>query len=112
MTEIDYRFRIRRGTALELALVNEIPLESEIVIESDTGLVDGRRKIKIGDGVTHWNDLPYFIDGGGGGGTTPYRIPAGSTYIVPDGKQVLWTYPISIQTGATLDVRGVFAEVR
>jgi len=66
MTTISDRFRVRRGTAAALALVNEVPLDSEIVVESDTGTVDGKRKFKIGDGVTHWNDLPYFQSGGGG----------------------------------------------
>lgn len=60
MTTIQDRFRLRRGTAANLAAVNEVPLDSEIVIESDTGTADGARKFKIGDGVTPWNALPYF----------------------------------------------------
>lgn len=54
------RFRIRRGTAADLATVNEVPLADELVYESDQGLSDGKYKIKIGNGTTHYNDLPYL----------------------------------------------------
>lgn len=59
------RWGLRGGTAADLATVNEIPLKREAVIEDDTG------KIKVGDGVTHWNDLDYINTppGGGGSGT-------------------------------------------
>lgn len=59
------RFRLRRGTASALTAANETPLADEIVIESDTGLLDGKRKMKIGDGSTPWNSLPYVALGGG-----------------------------------------------
>lgn len=57
---IAYRFQLRRGTAADLATVNEIPLDGELVEESDQGTADGQRKMKLGDGVTHYNDLPYL----------------------------------------------------
>lgn len=50
---IAYRFLLRRGLAATLALVNEVPLEGEMVIETDT------RKFKFGDGSTAWNSLSY-----------------------------------------------------
>ncbi len=56
---IDARFLVRRGTRAMLAAVNEVPLAAEIVYESDQGLSDGNYKIKIGDGITHYNSLPY-----------------------------------------------------
>lgn len=62
---LDDRFKLRRGTAANLATVNEVPFEGEIVYETDQGLADGKYKIKIGDGVTHYNDLPYISLGGG-----------------------------------------------
>jgi hypothetical protein len=62
---IEDRFKLRRGTAANLATVNEVPLAGEIVYETDQGLVDGKYKIKIGDGVTHYDDLPYVSLGGG-----------------------------------------------
>ncbi len=43
----------RRGTASELAAVNEVPLEGELVVETDTG------KVKAGDGVKKYNSLEY-----------------------------------------------------
>lgn len=52
-TVIEDRWQQRRGTAANLATVNEVPLEGERIFEIDTG------KFKDGDGVTHYNDLPY-----------------------------------------------------
>ena len=75
------RFRLRRGTAAALTAANETPLADEIVIESDTGLTDGARKMKIGDGVTAWNDLPYLAIGGGAPVGDVVR-PAGNAYTV------------------------------
>ena len=49
----------RRGTAAEWSSVNPILSEGELGFELDTGI------LKIGDGVTHWNDLANFngLDG-------------------------------------------------
>lgn len=53
---IYYRFRVRRGTAADLAAVNEPVLEGEYILELDTG------RIKLGQvgGTTLYNDLPYL----------------------------------------------------
>lgn len=48
------RMQQRRGTAADLAAVNEVLRSGELCIESDTG------RMKIGDGSTAWNDLDYF----------------------------------------------------
>ena len=48
------RIQLRRGTSSALSAVNEVPLAGEIVLETDTG------KMKIGDGVTNYNDLGYI----------------------------------------------------
>lgn len=61
---IYYRFRLRRRTAASWTALNEILLGSEIGHESDTG------RLKIGDGVTAWNALPYFAQTAG---QTPYN---------------------------------------
>jgi len=58
MTDVAYRFRMRRGTAANLASVNEIPLAGELVIETDT------LRQKLGDGTTAYNSLPYVTDSG------------------------------------------------
>lgn len=48
-----YRFVVRGGTAAAMAALNEVPLDRETCLEIDT------LKIKYGDGVTAYNDLPY-----------------------------------------------------
>lgn len=53
--------RIRRlsGTAAEWSAANPVLMPAEAGYESQG---DGTFKIKIGDGVKHWNDLPYAVD--------------------------------------------------
>ena len=45
--------QLRGGTAADLTSVNLLPARREIVVEVDTG------RIKVGDGVRKWNELPY-----------------------------------------------------
>lgn len=54
---VDYRFRLRRGLAATWAATNDVLLDGEFGLERDTG------KLKIGDGVTPWNTLPYLESG-------------------------------------------------
>ena len=49
-----YRFVMRQGTAAVASAANDTLYDGEWGYETDTG------KLKIGDGTTHWNDLPYF----------------------------------------------------
>ena len=51
--------QLRGGTATALAQVNPKPERRELMVEVDTG------KIKVGDGIHTWNELPYS-----GGGAT------------------------------------------
>lgn len=53
---INTTFKLKRGTAARWAEVNPI-LEA-----GEPGFVYDENRLKIGDGITHWNDLPY-IDG-------------------------------------------------
>lgn len=46
----------RGGTTEEWESANPTPKDREFCVEATT---DGKRKFKIGDGVTAWNDLPY-----------------------------------------------------
>ena len=46
----------RGGTTAEWESANPIPKNREFCVEETT---DGKRKFKIGDGATAWNDLPY-----------------------------------------------------
>ena len=46
----------RGGTTEEWESANPTPKDREFCVEATT---DGKRKFKIGDGVTAWSDLPY-----------------------------------------------------
>jgi hypothetical protein len=50
--------KLRRGTQSEWNSENPVLSDGEIVAETDT------RKIKIGDGTTVYNSLPYGFDPG------------------------------------------------
>ena len=58
MPSFTKRIQLRRGTASEWSSENPVLLEGEVAIELD----NSRNRIKIGDGVTPWNALPYFLD--------------------------------------------------
>jgi hypothetical protein len=58
MPSFTKRIQLRRGTASEWSAENPVLLEGELGIELDST----RNKIKIGDGSTAWNSLPYFLD--------------------------------------------------
>ena len=47
-------FRLKRGTAARWAEVNPI------LDQGEPGFVYDENRLKIGDGVTPWNDLPYI----------------------------------------------------
>lgn len=53
MTDVIGRMQQRGGTAAAIALENPVPLQREMIIETDTLLY------KIGDGVSTWAALPY-----------------------------------------------------
>lgn len=56
MAKID-TIQFYRGTAAEWASANPVLLDGEPGLETDT------RKLKFGDGVTAWNDLPAYGTG-------------------------------------------------
>lgn len=69
------------GTAVELSIANAVLLKGQLGIETDT------RKMKIGDGVTSWNNLPYTATGGSGiyvGSLSP-TDPDVNVWIDPEG---------------------------
>lgn len=53
--------QFRRGNAAEWTTVNPILYPGEPGFELDTG------GLKVGDGITPWNQLPYINEEGGGG---------------------------------------------
>lgn len=54
-TTVTATFKFKRGTAARWAEVNPVLMLGE------PGFVVDENRLKIGDGVTHWNDLPYII---------------------------------------------------
>jgi len=49
------RLKMRGDIAADWTSANPVLLEREMGLEMDT------KKAKVGDGVTHWNDLEYFF---------------------------------------------------
>ena len=64
MSYSSYRlFRPRRSTKIEWETYNPILLEGEMGVETpDAGTGKGLVKVKFGDGITPWNNLPYALD--------------------------------------------------
>jgi len=58
MATFSKRIQLRNDSATNWSTANPVLLEGEIGIEIDAN----RNRIKIGDGVTAWNSLPYFLD--------------------------------------------------
>lgn len=50
-----FRIQIRRDATINWAAVNPILLDGEMGLDTTLNC------LKIGDGVTAWNSLPYFI---------------------------------------------------
>jgi len=55
------QIQIRRDTAANWTSANPTLAEGELGLETDT------RKLKIGDGITAWNDLEYYVNPSEGG---------------------------------------------
>lgn len=51
------RFLVYGKNAADWTSANPVPLDREICIEEDSG------RIKVGDGSTAWNSLPYLLAG-------------------------------------------------
>ena len=58
MATFSKRIQLRNDTPSNWTTANPVLLAGEIGIERDTN----RNRLKIGDGTTAWNDLPYFLD--------------------------------------------------
>lgn len=69
---IEYRFRLRRGLAATWTSTNDVLLEGEFGLERDTS------RVKIGDGTTPWNSLPYW------GGDADVQSVTTSSTITPN----------------------------
>ena len=83
------KIRPRRSSSTEWNSINPVLTEGEIGIEiPDEGLGSGIVKIKIGDGSTAWNDLPY-------------GLPLSATSIY--GGTVENSFDIYVRTGTTAE---------
>ena len=73
MTTVTARIQLRRDIAGVWTAANPVLLVGELGIETDTN------RVKVGDGTTTWNALPYVL------GTTPGGVIDGgvpsSTYV-------------------------------
>lgn len=50
-----FKFQLRRDTNANWTAANPILLDGEPGVETDT------KKFKLGDGVSHWSTLPYYL---------------------------------------------------
>ena len=66
------QFQLRRGTSEFWTIQNPILAEGELGLETDTLL------LKLGTGILHWRDLPYYGVAGPQGPTGP-NGPLGPT---------------------------------
>jgi collagen triple helix repeat protein/major tropism determinant Mtd-like protein len=103
-----YRWRLRRGTAAQWLIKDTILLAGEQGWESDTN------RYKIGDGVTAWSLLPYFMDSAGVtalveeavedlelngvAGDSAYEIAVDNGFV---GNEAAWLASLVGATGAT-----------
>lgn len=55
MADREFVFQFRAGTSEEWAFKNRILIKDEIGLDTTKG------NFKLGDGVTRWNDLDWFI---------------------------------------------------
>jgi hypothetical protein len=74
--------RLRRGTAAEWAATEPQP-GGEVLKLGEPGFEKDTYKLKIGDGITPWNNLPY-IAGGVGGGDGPLKYIFGDNLLTDE----------------------------
>lgn len=68
-----FRIQLRRDTSALWEINNPLLLQGEAGYETDT------RYLKVGDGITYWNSLSYFVGMTGPTGLIGPTGPAGST---------------------------------
>lgn len=66
--EYTFEIRFRRGTSSQWSAVNPV------LSPGEPGYVTDLNTLKVGDGLTAWNDLPWATGGGGEGGTTNHAL--------------------------------------
>ena len=71
------RLQLRHDTLINWSTANPLLLAGEIGLETNTN------RMKLGDGILRWNDLPYFPADSGYGSTFDGGTPF-STYGSPE----------------------------
>jgi len=97
---INYRFKVAGKTAATLTADNPTPLERELVVETDTG------KVKIGNGATAWNSLPYLF----AIGTNVQAFDADLSALAANSTSGLWART-GAGTGAARTITGTANEI-
>ena len=75
-TVLKTTFKLKRGTAARWAEVNPV------LVQGEPGFILDENRLKIGDGITAWNDLPYV------GESNVFSAPTKSEFPIPG---VNWT---------------------
>lgn len=91
---IHITFRLRRNTSVQWAELNPILDQGEPGFESDTG------RLKVGDGLSEWNELIYLTSGDpvpGGDGASDAAVLAHINSLLPhpvydDGPSLVLLY--------------------
>ena len=94
--------QLRGGTSEVLSEVNPLPERREIMCEVDTG------RIKVGNGIHTWNDLPYSSGGTTQSLLTGVNIELTAEYIA----QGYISLPVNCDTSGLIKVyiQGLLAE--
>ena len=77
------QIQLRRGTALQWSTVNPILAQGEMALELDS------HQFKIGNGVDHWNDLPYGGIAGASGNPLKVEMITLTNQMIADGELTL-----------------------
>ena len=100
MSDTITRFKLRNGTAAQWTAENPILLEGEVGIETDT------RNFKVGNGVSAWSALSYYI-------ASSVPLVRGQASKMTDGTIDIVTKDVYVSTGltATLDADTAYGMV-
>ena len=100
MSDTITRFKLRNGTAAQWTAENPILLEGEVGIETDT------RNFKVGNGVSAWSALSYYI-------ASSVPLVRGQANKMTDGTIDIVTKDVYVSTGltATLDADTAYGMV-
>lgn len=77
------QIQLRRGTALQWSTVNPILAIGEMALELDS------HQFKLGNGVDHWNDLPYGGVAGASGNPLKVEMITVTPLMITNGQLTL-----------------------